>query len=171
VYTIRLPPLRDRREDIPLLVGYYLRRFSGELGKDVRQAAQRTLALLEQYPWPGNVRELQSVLKQALLQATGSVLAPEFLPALVREDGPAAAPAGAHGATLTEADLTRFIRDALAAGKMNLYDEYTARTERVLFQEVLAHTEGNLTQAAKVLGINRGTLRTRLEALGIRQEA
>jgi two-component system nitrogen regulation response regulator GlnG len=170
VYTIRLPPLRERREDIPLLVGYYLRRFSGELGKDVRQAAPQTLALLEQYPWPGNVRELQSVLKQALLQATGSVLAAEFLPALVRDDGPSAGPAAAPGVRLTEADLTRFIREALAAGRMNLYEEYTALTERVLFQQVLAHTEGNLTQAAKVLGINRGTLRTRLEALGIRQE-
>ncbi len=165
VYTIRLPPLRERREDIPLLVNYYLGRFSRELGKDVRQAAPQTLALLEHYAWPGNVRELQSVLKQAILQATGSVLAPEFLPALVREETPT--PAGPTTAT----DLTRFIREALAAGKLNLYDEYTALTERVLFREVLTHTEGNLTQAARVLGINRGTLRTRLEALGIRQEA
>jgi two-component system nitrogen regulation response regulator GlnG len=165
VYTIRLPPLRERREDIPLLVSYYLNRFGRELGKDVRLAAPQTLSLLEQYPWPGNVRELQSVLKQALLQASGAVLAPEFLPALVRDEAPPAGPA------MTEADLTRFIREALAAGKMNLYDEYTARTERLLFLEVLAHTGGNLTQAAKVLGINRGTLRTRLEALGIRQEA
>jgi DNA-binding NtrC family response regulator len=165
VYTIRLPPLRERRDDIPLLVNYYLNRFSGELGKDVRLAAPQALSLLEQYPWPGNVRELQSVLKQALLQASGAVLAPEFLPALVRDEAPPVGPA------MTEADLTRFIREALAAGKMNLYDEYTARTERLLFLEVLAHTGGNLTQAAKVLGINRGTLRTRLEALGIRQEA
>ena len=177
VYTIRLPPLRERREDIPLLVNYYLKRFSAELGKEVRRAAPGALALLEQYPWPGNVRELQSVLKQALLQATGSVLAPEFLPAAVRQEAPlpavptAIAAGTPGGSALTEADLTRFVRDCLAAGKTNLYDEYTAVTERLLFLEVLAHTGGNLTQAAKVLGINRGTLRTRLEALGIRQEA
>jgi two-component system nitrogen regulation response regulator GlnG len=176
VYTIALPPLRDRREDIPELVSYYLKRFSRELGKEVRYAAPQALALLEQYPWPGNVRELQSVLKQALLQASGSVLAAEFLPAAVRQtpplpSGPANGAAARDGAELTETDLTRFVRERLAAGKTDLYEEYTALTERVLFLEVLAHTGGNLTQAAKVLGINRGTLRTRLEALGIRQEA
>jgi two-component system nitrogen regulation response regulator GlnG len=176
VYTIPLPPLRERRDDIPLLASYYLKRFSRELGKEVRRAAPEALALLEQYPWPGNVRELQSALKQALLQATGSVLAPEFLPPAVRQEAPpAAGPAPAGGApgaaALTEADLRRFVRDSLAAGTTNLYDDYAARTERLLFLEVLAHTGGNLTQAAKVLGINRGTLRTRLEALGIRQEA
>jgi len=105
------------------------------------------------------------------------VLAPEFLPAAVRQEAPlpavptAIAAGTPGGSALTEADLTRFVRDCLAAGKTNLYDEYTAVTERLLFLEVLAHTGGNLTQAAKVLGINRGTLRTRLEALGIRQEA
>jgi two-component system nitrogen regulation response regulator GlnG len=177
VYTIALPPLRDRREDIPELVSYYLKRFSRELGKEVRYAAPQALALLEQYPWPGNVRELQSVLKQALLQASGSVLAAEFLPAALRQAAPApAGPANGTAAArdeagLTETDLTRFVRERLAAGKTDLYEEYTALTERVLFLEVLAHTGGNLTQAAKVLGINRGTLRTRLEALGIRQEA
>jgi two-component system nitrogen regulation response regulator GlnG len=121
------------------------------------------------------VRELQSVLKQALLQATGPELVPEFLPAALRKEGPLAITGtgvSASGApALTESDLTRFVRDRLAAGKNNIYDEYTALTERLLFLEVLAHTGGNLTQAAKVLGINRGTLRTKLEALGIREEA
>jgi two-component system nitrogen regulation response regulator GlnG len=171
VYTVVLPPLRERREDIPLLVNYYLKRFSRELGKEVRQAAPEALAVLEQYPWPGNVRELQSVLKQALLQATGSVLAVEFLPPVVRQDAPAPAGPAPTSATTGEADLKRFVRECLATGTTNLYEEYAAVTERLLFQEVLAHTGGNLTQAAKVLGINRGTLRTRLEALGIRQEA
>ncbi len=177
VYTIPLPPLRERGEDLPLLVGYYLKRFNQDLGREVRRTAPEAMALLEQYPWPGNVRELQSVLKQALLQATGSVLAPEFLPAVVRKDGPplpaAPLPPGipSAGPVLAEGDLTRFVREHLAAGSTNLYEEYAALTERHLFVEVLAHTSGNLTAAAKVLGINRGTLRTRLEALGIRQES
>ncbi len=175
VYTIHLPPLRERREDIPELVSYFLKRFNRELGKEVRRTAPEAMALLEQYPWPGNVRQLQSVLKQALLQATGPVLVPEFLPAVLRKEG-ATTPLPATGGTsvapaLTEGDLTRLVRDRLAAGTTNLYDEYAAVTERLLFLEVLEHTGGNLTQAAKVLGINRGTLRTKLEALGIREEA
>ena len=86
VFTITLPPLRERGEDLPLLVDHFLKRFSPELGKEVVQVAPEALELLRRYPWPGNVRELQSVLKQALLQAQGPVLLADFLPA----GGPAA---------------------------------------------------------------------------------
>ena len=82
VFTIHLPPLRERGEDLPLLVQFYLRRVSRELGREVREVAPEALARLRGYPWPGNVRELQSVLKQALLRAHGPVLLPEFLPEL-----------------------------------------------------------------------------------------
>jgi two-component system nitrogen regulation response regulator GlnG len=169
VYSIHLPPLRERREDIPELVAYFVRRFGRELGKEVRGTAPEAMALLEQYPWPGNVRELQSVLKQALLETTGPVLLPEFLPAAFRKEVSASRPAGVSAAA--EADLTRFIRERLEQGSTNLYEEYAAVTERLLVAEVLKHTGGNLTQAAKVLGINRGTLRSKLEGLGIREEA
>src|SRR5262249_29775808 len=80
VFTIRLPPLRERGEDLPLLVRHYLRRFSRELGRGVREIAPEALERLRRYSWPGNVRELQSVLKQALLRASGTVLLPTFLP-------------------------------------------------------------------------------------------
>src|SRR5207302_3410950 len=82
VFTIHLPPLRERGEDVPLLVRHYLRRFSRELGREVRDIAPETLERLRNHPWPGNIRELQSVLKQALLQASGTVLLPAFLPEL-----------------------------------------------------------------------------------------
>src|SRR5262249_30572354 len=65
VFTIHLPPLRERGDDLSLLVRHYLRRFSRELGREVRQAAPETLERLSRYTWPGNIRELQSVLKQA----------------------------------------------------------------------------------------------------------
>src|SRR6266542_2084017 len=74
VFTIRLPPLRERAEDLPLLVDHFVKRFSRELDKDVQRTAPETLALLQRYTWPGNVRELQSVLKETLLHATGPVL-------------------------------------------------------------------------------------------------
>ena len=80
VFTIHLPPLRERGDDLPLLVQHYLRRFSRELGREVREVAPEALERLRSYSWPGNIRELQSVLKQALLQASGTVLLPAFLP-------------------------------------------------------------------------------------------
>ena len=82
VFTIHLPPLRERGDDLPLLVQFYLRRFSRELGREVREVAPEALERLRGYPWPGNIRELQSVLKQALLRAHGPVLLPAFLPEL-----------------------------------------------------------------------------------------
>src|SRR4029077_6403616 len=90
VFTIPLPPLRERGDDLPLLVQHYLRRFSRELGRDVRQVAPEALARLRNYSWPGNIRELQSVLKQALLQSQGAVLLPAFLPELPGGTGEAA---------------------------------------------------------------------------------
>jgi two-component system nitrogen regulation response regulator GlnG len=183
VSTMTLPPLRQRREDVPQLVNYFLKRFNEELGKQVRHVTLEAIQLLEKYPWPGNVRELQSVLKQALLLATGPVLVPEFLPPLVRQDKESAVvPSLAEAVPLPAAspsfpgdgcleDLRRFIQERLQAGTQNLYDEFTARSDRLLFEQILAHTHGNLTQAARLLGINRGTLRTKLAALGIRSEA
>src|SRR6202030_412494 len=69
VFTIHLPALRERGDDLPMLLQHYLRRFSQELGREVLEIAPEALELLGRYPWPGNIRELQGVLKQALLQA------------------------------------------------------------------------------------------------------
>jgi two-component system nitrogen regulation response regulator GlnG len=80
VFTIHLPPLRERGGDLPMLVRHYLRRFSRELGREVRKVAPEAMERLCGYFWPGNIRQLQSVLKQALLQASGPVLLPSFLP-------------------------------------------------------------------------------------------
>src|SRR6202790_1499330 len=88
VFTIALPALRERGDDLPLLVRHYLRRFSRELGREVREVAPEALEHLRAYPWPGNIRELQSVLKQALLQASGTILLPAFLPELSGRPSP-----------------------------------------------------------------------------------
>src|SRR5438874_123869 len=82
VFTIHLPPLRERGDDLVLLVQQYLRRVSRELGREVHEVAPDTLERLGNYTWPGNIRELQRVLKQALLQDSGTVLIPAFLPEL-----------------------------------------------------------------------------------------
>src|SRR5713101_8108379 len=97
VFTIHLPPLRERGEDLPLLVRHYLRRFSRDLGREVQEVAPDVLERLRGYSWPGNIRELQSVLKQALLRASGSVLLPAFLPELPggTSEAPTGVPPGA----------------------------------------------------------------------------
>jgi two-component system nitrogen regulation response regulator GlnG len=169
VYTIQLPPLRERPDDLPLLVDHFLRRFGRELGKEVQGIAPEALAALRGYSWPGNVRELQSVLKQAILQATGPVLVPEFLPAPVRA-GDRTVPAPALTDQPDLAPLTLFIQQRLQAGSTDLHAEFHALTERHLLVELLRHTGGNQSQAARILGINRATLRSKLAALGISVE-
>jgi two-component system nitrogen regulation response regulator GlnG len=165
VFTIFLPPLRDRGEDIPLLARHFVHRFGQELKKDVRTIPDETLAILQQYHWPGNGREFQSVIKQALLQTTGPVLLPEFLPTIVRTRKEAAPSAEPESPGL--ANLSGFIRQQISSGATSLYADCQAIMERQLFQEVLQHTGGNLTQAARILGITRATLRTKLAALNM----
>jgi two-component system nitrogen regulation response regulator GlnG len=172
VFAIRLPPLRERGGDLPLLIQHYLHRYNPELGKEVQGLAPEALALLLRYGWPGNVRELQSVLKQALLQATGSVLVPDFLPASLHREVPSITEGMPRGETSAAGDpqeknLGLFIEDALQSGKEDLYAETLQRMERLLLTRVLQHTNGNQLQAAKILGITRGSLRTKLRELGI----
>jgi two-component system nitrogen regulation response regulator GlnG len=162
VCTIQLPPLRERDGDLPLLVEHFLRRFGRELGKPVRQVAPEAMARLQAYPWPGNVRELQNVIERALLQSAGPVLTPEDLPEAIRGSGPAPAPAPGG-----LPDLERLIRERWLAGSTDLYGECLPLLEKPLFREVLRLAEGNLSRAARHLGLNRATLRTRLIALGL----
>ena len=169
VFTLRLPPLRDRGDDLRLLIDYYLRRYGQELGRPVQAVGPAAMAALTAYPWPGNVRELQSVLKQGILQMRGSALLVEDLPAAVAGGAaPPAEPAPAPAAATGEAfDWDRFVAGRIAAGTEGLYAEALERMEREVLVRVLRHTGGNQLQAAKLLGITRGSLRTKIRALGI----
>ena len=164
VFTIHLPPLRERGDDLSLLVRHYLRRFSPEMGREVRQAAPEVMERLRAYSWPGNIRELQSVLKQALLQASGAVLLPAFLPEHLGRHGEtvAASPAG------EEPETGQFvIRQRLGSDARDLYAETHRQMDRLLLPRVLESTQGNLYQAARLLGIARQTLRLKLRDLGL----
>ena len=164
VFTIRLPPLRERGEDLPLLVQHYVRRFSRVLGREVRDVAPEALELLCAYGWPGNIRELQSVLKQALLRASGPVLLPAFLPeSLCRLVAVALAPPQKE-----EPGVETFIlRQQLGSDVRELYAETHRQVDRLLLARVLEYTRGNLQQAALLLGIARQTLRLKLRDLGL----
>jgi nitrogen regulation protein NR(I) len=162
VFTLHLPPLRERGDDLPLLVRHYLRRFSKELGREVQEVVPEALERLRNYPWPGNIRELQSVLKQALLRASGTVLLPAFLPQLSAGSGePAAVPTG------EPRGLEAFVRKGLTPEARDLYAETHRQVDRVLLPLVLEYTGGNQVQAARLLGIARQTLRQKLRDLGL----
>jgi two-component system nitrogen regulation response regulator GlnG len=163
VVTIRVPPLRHRPEDIPELANYFLFRYDRELGTDIRGFAPEALDRLLSYAWPGNVRELQGVVKQAMLNASGHLILPEFLPAEL--SGP---PEPAETVTGAESlDLAALIESILPNATGDLYEKVIAAVERVLFTRVLRHTHGHQAQASELLGLNRSTLRHRLRTLGL----
>jgi DNA-binding NtrC family response regulator len=183
VFTIHLPPLREREDDLPILVQHYLRRISRELGREIREVDPEALERLRSHPWPGNIRELQSALKQALLQASGTILLPAFLPdfATGRADsvsirgnpvGDASTPVADRNPTVAQAsgapvELEAFIRERLLPDTNDLYAETHRQVDRHLLPRVLEHTGGNQNQAARMLGIARQTLRLKLRDLGL----
>jgi nitrogen regulation protein NR(I) len=166
VFTIHLPPLRERADDLPMLVNHYIRNFDRELGREVRQISPEALAILAEYSWPGNIRELQSVLKQALLRATGSVLVPSFLPDILVHPEKRDA---SHGTTGNDGGrFETLINDRIKAGVPDLYALVHAELDRILLPLVYRHANGNQHQAARLLGIARQTLRQKLRDLGLR---
>lgn len=169
VFTIRLPPLRERGEDVPLLIEHYLRRLGAELGKPDPQISPEALAALRAHPWPGNVRELQSVLKQTLIQANGSVVLADFLPEAIRNP-----PAGAPDDSLSKeaapgrpTDWDEFVGSRIVAGSESLYGDALELMEREVLLRVLRHTDGNQVHTARILGITRGSLRNKMRNLNI----
>lgn len=154
-FMIVLPPLRERGDDIRLLANHFIRKHSRSLGKSVTHISDEALQILKEAAWPGNIRELESVVKQALLCAPGSVLASECLP---RELGGAGNSASASGF-----QLARFLEEQLRSDDpADLYSRCIFNTERELFATVLKHTNGNQVRASSILGISRVTLRTKL---------
>jgi DNA-binding NtrC family response regulator len=163
VFTIQLPSLRERDDDFEMLVQYYVRRFSRELKRDVQKVDPEVLTRLRQHTWPGNIRELQSVLKQSLLQATGPVLLPAFLPDLPRSNGESAPPQP----PVNPFDMLAFISQRLLGDTDQLYADAHSQLDRLLLPRVLEFTDGNQHQAARLLGIARQTLRGKLRDLGL----
>jgi two-component system nitrogen regulation response regulator GlnG len=168
VVTINLPPLRERRRDIPLLVEHFLAKYAGELGE--RAIAPDTLDRLVGYGWPGNVRELENVVQRAMVLAGTGVILPEHLPI-----GPVSAAASvAMDASLEdiiERKLMECVRGLRHQGSAHLYGLILGLVEKPLLRAVLRETGGNQVRAAQILGINRNTLRKKLTEHGIDPEA
>ena len=165
-FKIELPPLRERGDDLPMLVRHYLSALGRELGREVVEVTPAAMDRLREYSWPGNIRELQNVLRQALLRVRGRVLLPEFLPELPH--GPErTGPHGNEDPCDRVSDLESFVQRALTAGTTTLLEETQRWMEGILLPLVLEHTQGNRRQAARILGIARQTLRSKLRELGV----
>jgi two-component system nitrogen regulation response regulator GlnG len=160
VVPLKIPPLRERREDVPTLAEHFMARYAEELTGGPRWFADATIELLSEHDWPGNVRELENAIKRALVLSSGGVLAPEDFSFLDER------PAGEQG-ELPEL-VTREVVAALAGSETReIYRRILERVERPLLEAVLAHTRGNQIRAAVLLGINRNTLRKKIVELGI----
>jgi DNA-binding NtrC family response regulator len=150
VVPVRSPPLRERPDDIPLLVRHFVREASVELNTSVRAVTPETIDLLCRYHWPGNVRELANVVQRAVILCRGDELTPmEFAGTL--HDAPSAAARDGNGEP--DGGVT------LPAGTYAL-----DRIEAIMIQEALVETGGNRTKAAKLLNISERTLRNKLNA-------
>ena len=164
VVSINLPPLRERRRDVPLLIEHLLAKHAGELGE--RGLAPDALDRLVGYDWPGNVRELENVIQRAMVMASSGIILPEHLPI-----GPVSAAASvtvdAPLEEVIERKLIECVRGLREHASANLYDLMIGLVEKPLLRAVLRETAGNQVRAAQILGINRNTLRKKLLEHGI----
>lgn len=168
-FTITVPPLRERGDDIVLLLERFFNLYARQLGKDVHGISPGALKLLVEYPWPGNVREMQSAVRRALLQTTGSVLTSDLLPDEIRTG--IRHESAANGAVPADGVLERLIDKQLRTATDNLYSEALTLMETCLLTRVLKLTGGNQSRAARILGITRGSLRNKIHALNIQIES
>jgi DNA-binding NtrC family response regulator len=151
VILLRLPPLRERADDVLILAEHFLKQYAAKYGRDVRRISAEAEALLRAYPWPGNVRELSHVMERAILWSHEAELGAEHLSLnnpdelMQPADGPA--PAAVPGLPPDGMDLGQW--------------------ERAMLEQALQQSGGNQTRAAQRLGISRDTLRYRLKKYGI----
>jgi two-component system, NtrC family, nitrogen regulation response regulator GlnG len=157
VFHLELPPLRDRREDIPPLVQHFLDQLPRKDGAEPMSLTDETLAELTLREWPGNVRELRNVVEHAAIVARGGTITPECLPATQ------ATPTEQSSFDAALRDWVRGRLDRLESdAAANVYEELLECCEPVLFEQALNHAGGNRSAAARLLGIHRETLRQKL---------
>jgi len=168
VVPINLAPLRERREDIPSLVDYFLERACAELEIPAKQCAPEALELLCSYSWPGNVRELENTIKRGVILSGDPLLTMADFGGLTnRQETIHAMPQEQSLEALVEAKLRSSMNGIEHLDKGDIYDRVLEQVERPLIRYVLEKTRGNQVRAADIMGINRNTLRKKISELGI----
>ncbi|NOQ50644.1 MAG: nitrogen regulation protein NR(I) [Desulfuromonadaceae bacterium] len=165
VVPINLPSLQQRKDDIPALVEFFLQRAQKDLGVSVTECSQDTIEFLQRHSWPGNVRELENVIKRAALLSPNHILMPEDFPGLL--DGHR----NKNQDESLETVVARKLENSLAKMDLheldNLYEMVLHQIERPLINIILHQTRGNQVRTAEILGINRNTLRKKINTLAI----
>ena len=170
VLPIELPPLRERAEDIPLLVDFFIQKANNEFNSQISRCSDKSTALLTEHPWPGNIRELENTIQRACLLSQGQLLRSGDFPQLQHTSNEDKDEDSNEDCAL-EALVENKLRAALAQRDIieinDLYEMVLHQVERPLIQITLDKTRGNQVRAAEVLGINRNTLRKKIQILGI----
>ncbi|OGQ91999.1 MAG: Fis family transcriptional regulator [Desulfobacula sp. RIFOXYA12_FULL_46_16] len=164
VVTIELPPLRERKEDIDPLISFYLHKFSTELKIDNPSIQPEALALLNRYEWPGNIRELSNLIQKVLIFNRGAPISAADLEQIIEKKNKT----GRDG----EIELTTirdWVRQTLAGSSGTYsFDDFMDTVSGIVISEALKSTNGNRTQAAKLLGLSRPTLHAKIEKYNIK---
>src|SRR6266404_2150004 len=171
VVRVHIPPLRERREDIRLLVNYFLKKFARDQQRSPKSVTSGVSKALEQYHWPGNVRELENVIRRALVVAKGDGILITDLPGEITGQGSSIG--GSVSSSPSEAgasDLAALARHLFQWARRDPKLKVIPAVERELVIQALKETNGNQVHAAKLLGITRATLRKRVEKFGIQRE-
>lgn len=154
-FAIELPLLRERKEDLPVLVGYFLNEANLEFNKRVKKFSEEAMMYLINYYWPGNIRELKNVVKRAVLLAAGDYVAPANLPVSVVKPHESAA------LLYSEADSIKTLFEEVSL------EDMVRNFERDLIKKALEQVGGNKIEAAEILCMNRKTLYRKIKSLGI----
>jgi len=172
VVRIQIPPLRDRRDDIPLLVNYFLKTFAREHQRAPKSVAASVIKTLEKYHWPGNVRELENALRRAHVMAKSDAILLGDLPPEISgaTSGASVAPATTTAGDAATTDAAAIARQLFQWARRDPKLKIIPAVERELVVQALKETGDNQIQAAKLLGITRATLRKRIEKFGIQRE-
>ncbi|MDT3705786.1 MAG: nitrogen regulation protein NR(I) [Thiobacillus sp.] len=165
VIRLRLPPLRERREDIPLLVRHFMQKSARELGMESKGVSEAAMKILVGLPWSGNVRQLENVCHYLSVMAPGQVIEVGDLPADLMQGN--AAPQGGDWLQ----SLANEASARLARGEAAILDELTQSYEKTLIEVALRHTGGRRIEAAHLLGWGRNTLTRKIHELGMDGEA
>ncbi len=168
VVPINLAPLRERREDIPLLIEYFLERACAELQMPLKQCAPEAVKMLCNHSWPGNVRELENTIKRAVILSNDPLLTTaDFLFGNNRQEKVQDLPSEHSLESLVDIKLRSSMNGIEELEKGDIYDRVIEQVERPLIRFALEKTRGNQVRAADILGINRNTLRKKIVDLGI----
>ena len=170
VVRIHIPPLRERLDDVPLLVNYFLEKIAREQQRKPKSVAANAIKALEKYHWPGNVRELENAIRRALVMAKSGAILPGDLPPEISGQGGGAAPLPAVAGKAAATDAAALARQLFQWAKRDPKLKVIPAVERELIIQALKETSDNQVHAAKLLGITRATLRKRIEKFGIQRE-